>query len=261
MTAIHSLLGHGVTVVVLLVLLASIWRCFIRRDVHLDSVQRAVLLACLCTMVPLVFGQLSGTNHQLRLLCPVLVPLAISVGLLANVVGWNSSPALLGVSGLAFLVQLLMLVWPVCYPNTTVVGIGYPNARLPWRALARFDQWDWRPLREISSAAGFETPVISLVGSGRNLNSLQINYVWAVDGKPNPSVRLLWQDNRGPIDWDRVMKSVAESDIVLTAPGWTGELPGRPHPDNRHNLEFDQRMARDPASAGQFGYRWGDLNR
>ena len=261
LTAIHSLLGHGVTVVV-----GSFSSPRFGGDLYdgtfiLDAVQRAVLLACLCTIVPLVFGQLSGTNHQLRLLCPVLVPLAISVGLLANVVGWNSSPALLGVSGLAFLVQLLMLVWPVCYPNTTSSGSGTRNARLPWRSLARFDQWDWRTLREISSAAGFETPEISLVGSGENLNPLQIRYVWAVDGKPNPSVRLLWQDNRGPIDWDRVMKSVAKSDIVLTAPGWTGEFRVDRSLTTGTTSSSIGEWHETCASAGRFGYRWGDLNR
>ncbi len=257
LTAAQSLLGHGVTVVLVLVLLSWARLCFIHRDARLDPIQRTVFLACVCTMVPLVLGQLSGTNHQLRLLCPALVPLAVSGGLLANVAGWSSSPALLGISGLAFLAQLIMLVFPVYYPNTTIVGIGYPNGRLPWRALARFDQWDWKPLREISRSSGFEEPRISLVGGGRNLNSLQINYVWAVDGKLKTEVRQLWQYDRGPIDWDRVMESVGESDIVLTAPGWAGELPGRPEPNNLHNLEFDQRMARDPRFRGPIRLQMG----
>ena len=162
----QSLLGHGVAVVLVLVLFAWIWNHFTQRDARLSSVQRTVLLACVSAVLPLVLIQLSGTNHLLRHLCPTVVPLAIGVGLIAHVAGWSSSPALLGISGIAFLAQLLMLVLPVYYPNTTVVGTGLVNGRLPWRALARFDQWDWKPVREISRAAGFEEPRISFLGLG-----------------------------------------------------------------------------------------------
>ena len=95
-----------------------------------------------------------------------------------------------------------MLVLPVYYPNTAVVGTGLVNGRLPWRALARFDQWDWKPLREISRASGFEEPRISFVGGGRNLGPPQIRYVWAVDGKLNTTVTVAvalrpWTDRLG----------------------------------------------------------------
>ena len=33
---------------------------------------------------------------------------------------------------------------------------------------------------------------------------------------------MLWRYERGTIDWDRVMAAVRESDIVVTAPGYTG---------------------------------------
>ncbi len=257
LTVVQSLLGYGVTIILILVLLSWTWYCFSPGSSRLDSIQRSVLLACGSAMVPLILGQLLGTNHQLRLLCPILVPMAISFGLLASVSGWDRLTALLSITCLALLSQLAMLVYPVFYPNTTVVGIGYPNARFAWRALARFDQWDWRPLREVSRSYGFEEPTISLIGSGRNLNALQIVYPWAVEGNMKTSARHLWQNNKGPIDWTRVMKVAAESDIVLTAPHWLGELPDRPHPDNLHNFEFDQRMARDPRFRGPIHLRMG----
>ena len=42
----QSLLGHGVTMVVTLILFAWIWKRFIQRQVILESVQRTVFLAC-----------------------------------------------------------------------------------------------------------------------------------------------------------------------------------------------------------------------
>ena len=100
-SVVQGLLGHGMTIVIILVALAWIRKRFIRRDARLDSVQRTVLLACACAILPLVLVQLAGTNHLLRYLCPALVPLAIAVGLLANVSGWSSSPTLLGISTLS----------------------------------------------------------------------------------------------------------------------------------------------------------------
>jgi 4-amino-4-deoxy-L-arabinose transferase-like glycosyltransferase len=243
----QSLLGHGVTIAITLVVLAWIWKRFVRRDTSLDPVQRTVLLVCVCAILPLVLLQLTGTNHNLRHLCATVVPLAIAVGLLAHIVGWSRSPTLLAISSLAFLAQLLMLVAPVYYPNTTAIGTGLVNGRLPWRALARFDQWDWNALREIGRASGFEEPKISFVGGGRNLNPAQIRYVWAVAGKLNTKASMLWRYDLGTIDWDRVMGSLDESDMVLTAPSYTDteENPSKPLLDNQHNAEFENRLTRD----------------
>ena len=45
-SVVQGLLGHGVTIVIILIALAWIRKRFIRRDTRLDSVQRTVLLAC-----------------------------------------------------------------------------------------------------------------------------------------------------------------------------------------------------------------------
>jgi len=250
LSVVQSLLGHGVTIVIALIIISWIRKRFIQRNASLDSVQRTVLLACACAILPLVLVQLTGTNHLLRHLCPTVVPLAIAVGLLAHVVGWSRSPTLLAISTLAFLAQLLMLVAPVYYPNTTAVGIGLVNGRLPWRALARFDQWDWSPLRELGVATGFEEPRISFVGVGRNLNPAHIRYVWALDGKLNTKVSMLWRHDLGTIDWNRVMESLDESDIVLTAPGYTEGVSTKKDHDNEHNAELEHRLTGDPRFRG-----------
>jgi 4-amino-4-deoxy-L-arabinose transferase-like glycosyltransferase len=246
----QSLLGHGVFLVVALIVFTWIWKRFMQQDARLDAVQRTVLVACACGILPLALVHLTGTNHLLRYLCPTLVPLAIAVALVAHVVGWSSSPVLLGTSGLAFLVQLLLIIVPVYCPNRSLGSSGLANGRLPWRTFARLDQWDWKPLRKISRAAGFEEPRISLLGTGKNLGPEQIRYVWAVDGKLKTTARPLWRYSSGPIDWDKVMESVGESDIVLTAPRFTGLDTGALQPDNQHNVELANRLTRDPRFRG-----------
>ena len=237
-------------IVIALVLLAWIRKRYRQQCATLEPAHRTVLLACASAILPLVLVQLTGTNHNLRHLCPIVAPLAVAVGLMANVVGWSSSPALLATSGLAFLAQLLMLVAPVYCPNASVVETGLVNGRLPWRALARFDQWDWIPVREMSRAAGFEEPRISLVGNGRNMDPAHIRYVWAVEGKLNTEVTMLWRYDLGPIDWARVMASIDETDIVLTAPSYTGDDPSGRQPDNEHNAEFEHRLVGNPRFRG-----------
>ena len=143
-----------------------------------------------------------------------------------------------------------MLVGPVYFPNTAAVGTGLVNGRLPWRALARFDQWNWKPLSDISRASGFEEPRIALLGAGRNLDPSHIRNVWAFDGKLNTDAKMLWWPEFGEIDWDRVMESIGESDIVLTAPGYSEGDATKTVPGNEHNSEFVQRLSGDPRFRG-----------
>ena len=256
-SVVQGLLGHGVTTVIILIALAWIRKRFIRRDARLDSVQRTVLLACACAILPLVLLQLTGTNHLLRHLCPALVPLAIAVGLLAQVSGWSNSPTLLGISALSILAQLSMLVTPVYHPNTTVVSNGLVNGMLPWRGLARVDQWDWRPVQQLSRDFGYEEPRISVLGVGRNLGPPQVLYAWFVDGKLNTRADRLWHYEGRTIDWDRVMAAVRESDIVVTAPGYTGTNIGEDIVDNQHNSELAHRLEGSPGFSGPIRFWMG----
>ena len=256
-SVVQGLVGHGMSIVITLIAIAWIRKRFIRRDAQLDSVQRTVLLACACAILPLVLVQLSGTNHLLRHLSPILVPLAIAVGLLAHLSGWSNSPALLGISTLSILAQLCMLVIPVYNPNTTVVGLGLPNGMLPWRALARVDQWDWSPLRRLSRSFGLEEPSIFLLGNGRTLGPGLILYPWAVDGKLNTTVNMLWRPERGPIDWDEVMAAARKSDIVVTAPGYIGMNTREESLFNQHNSELVHRLEGSPGFSGPFRFFMG----
>src|SRR5262249_41020383 len=159
---------------------------------------------------PLVVFQLSGTNHLLRYLCPAVIPFAIAVGVISEALGWIRSRGALAVTSTLATAQLLMLVTPVAFPNRQPVDPGFYNGGLPWRTLVRFEQWDLRPIREISLNCGLNKPKIAFLGMGRPLNPPQILYPWFAAGA-SPSERggfseplWLWRYEQGPFDWQAV---------------------------------------------------------
>lgn len=249
-TVFQSLLGHGVAIFIVLVVIACIFVGFSGRKTILGSLEKTAVGACACAGTPIVIAQLSGTNHLLRHITPAVVPLAIVVGTLADRVGWGGAGVSLGISAILFAVQLLMIVYPVVVPNNRVVDLGVVNGSLPWRVMARFDQWDWAPIRTISDGCGLKTPEISYLGGGRELDPPAIEYPWvstAASSDSYPDVTWLWRYEDGPLNWQKVMDSAEKSDIVLTAPGQTGEARYEENLDNQYNVEFAGRLMQDPA--------------
>jgi hypothetical protein len=182
-----------------------------------------------------------------------MIPLSIAVGALADRSGWLDSSASLIVSFVLFLVQLAMLVSPVVRPNTQAVDLGFKNAALPWRTMSRFDQWDWRPVRDIADGCGVAVPEISFLGSGRTFDPPQIEYPWVVlaasKQKPMayvPNAVWLWRYEDGPLDWQKVMDGAEKSDIVITAPRYVGEVENKEDLDNQYNAAFEERLSQDP---------------
>jgi 4-amino-4-deoxy-L-arabinose transferase-like glycosyltransferase len=244
-TVFQSLLGHGTSILIGLVLIACLVKA-IKKETILDRLQRVALGACACAGVPILLAQLSGTNHLLRHISPAVIPLAIAVGVLADKTGWARSEAAIAVSCVLFVVQLLMIVAPVAFPNNHAVDLGFVNGSLPWRVMVRFDQWDWRPVEDISHSCGLDAPKISYLGNGRAFNQPQIGYPWVSQTASSPEITWLWRYEDGPLDWRKVMDAVGQSDIVLTAPQQIGEVKYKEDLDNQHNAEFGDRLSQDP---------------
>jgi len=251
-TVFQSLLGHGLSLLIALILIAYVRTVISNRNTLLDPLQRAALGACLCAGLPIVLAQLSGTNHLLRHITPSMIPLAIGVGLLADKAAWGRSSPTMVISGILVCAQLGMLVAPVVFPNKGPVDIGFVNGALPWRAMIRFDQWDWSPVRDISNRCGVGTPKVSFLGSGRTFNPPAIQYPWVqwlTTSRRNPlnppNVKWLWRYEDGPLDWQKVMDAAGQSEIVITAPRYTGEAKNKEDLDNQHNAEFAERLAQD----------------
>ena len=111
------------------------------------------------------------------------------------------------------------------------------------------------------AAPGVSKSRIALLGGGRNLGPSQIRYVWAVDRRLKTTVTPLWGHNLGTIDWDSVMNSINECDVVLTAPSYTGEDPGAPVPHNQHNAGTRPRLTANPRFRGRSVSGWVDSSR
>ena len=255
-TVVTSLLGPALSVLIVLLVFVAIRKVLIKREVSLNPAQRAALVTCGCAVLPLVALQLSGTNHLLRYLCPAVIPFAIAVGVLSDATGWVRSRAAMVLSATLAVAQVLIIVAPVVFPNHEPVDPGFYNGGLPWRIMVRFEQWDLKPLREISQSCGLEKPRIAFLGMGRPLNPPQLLYPWFVAGS-SPSERngfaeplWLWRYDQGPLDWQRVMSSAEQNDIVLTAPGFVGQATDRQDLDNQFNREFADRLAADPHFRG-----------
>ena len=262
-TIVVSLIGPGLSILIGMLMILVVRKILVKKEVSLDPVQRTVLLTCLCAFLPLVILQLSGTNHLLRYLCPAVIPFAIAVGVLSNVSGWIRSRSAIAISGTLAFAQLLMIVAPVVFPNNQPVDPGFFNGGLPWRIMVRFDQWDWRPLREITQNCSLEKPKIAFLGMGRPLNPPQLLYPWFVAGN-SPSERdgfdeplWLWRYEQGPVDWEKVMSLIGQTEVVVTAPGFEGQATDRQDFDNRDNREFAERVSRDPRFRGPIRLKMG----
>ncbi len=258
-TVLQGLVGHGVSIVIALVVILALWQVVFRKQTILDSLQRRALLACACAGLPLILAQLSGTNHLLRHISPVMIPLAITIGVLAEATGWLSSKPAMAISCVLFLAQLAMLVGPVWFPNRQPLESKFVNANggVPWLAMIRFDQWDWKPLKAIAQNCSLGTPKIAQLGNGRAFNEAQISYPWIVSGAPSPDVTWLWSYEQGPINWQQVMSLLGDKDIVVTAPGYVGEVADKQDIDNRDNAAFAALLAKDERFRGPVVLKMG----
>lgn len=252
-TVFQCLLGHGTSIVIGLVLIACLARVIVSRETILTSLQRSALGICACAGAPVILAQLFGTNHLLRHISPAVIPLAISIGVLADQTLWTHRIPMIVVPSILFCAQLLMLLYPVAFPNTKLVEIGFVNGALPWRTMPHFDQWDWGPLREIGNACNIDSPTISFMGGGREFNPPAMQYPWAAAGVSTrlsivayPDVNWLWRYEDGPVNWLKVMNSADQSDFVVTAPNYIGEVTTEDDEDNLHNSEFADRLSTDP---------------
>ena len=259
-----GLLGPAITVLICLVVIVSVRRILIKRQAVLQPVQRTAVWACVCAGLPLVVLQLSGVNHNLRYLTPAVIPLGIAVGVLSDATGWIRSRTAAAITGLLIVAQLLMIVTPVVFPKPYPVDPGLVNGALPWGIWVRFEQWDWKPLRDIASSCDLQQPKIAFLGMGRPINPPQIEYPWFVDGTVSSDAWFwrfqpvwLWRYTEGPPDWEKVMSASNQSDIVLTAPGFIGQVSDKQDLDNRYNREFAERLAADPLFQGPIRLRMG----
>ena len=262
-TVIQSLLGYGLTIVIVLVVVAFLRRRILSGRLPLNDIQKATVGVCICAALPIMLVQLSGTNHLLRHITPAVIPLAILVGVLSQQAGWFCSKAAIIVSTLLFASQLAMLLGPAFLPHQSSITVVSPNGSLPWQIMVRSDQWDWSQLRDIADSCGTTSPRVSYLGGGEALNIPQLEYPWVAREASSrravlyfPEVNWLWRYEDGTLDWEKVLNSASTSDLVVTAPNYQGGV-GKYDVDNKYNSEFAARLSRDPHFNGPILLKMG----
>jgi 4-amino-4-deoxy-L-arabinose transferase-like glycosyltransferase len=250
-----AVLGPCVGILFVVLMIAWIQKAFARKGTTLEPLRRSVLGVCACGAIPIVLTQLTSTNHLLRYLTPPVIPLAIMCGVLASSMVWATSRITQGFALILFCTQLGMIVYPVVIPNKQPVEIGLVNGTLPWRTMARFEQWDWSAVRDISQTCGIASPKISFLGATRTLNPPAIEFPWVVAATSThqrdfdfAEPTWLWQYEEGSPDWQKLMNSAEQSDIVVTAPNYRGEPGSVDQQDNQYDVELADRLS----SGGRF---------
>jgi 4-amino-4-deoxy-L-arabinose transferase-like glycosyltransferase len=254
-----SEIGPGSTLLVIGMVLALFVGLLAHRvQPRVDERQRAVLLLCAVSSIPLIATQLVGNNGNTRHLAPSLIFGCVAVGILGpTLVSRHLGLSIAAVGTLGS--QLLMFLVPA------YTGTVYPTKSAlfdvpPWLVMARQEQWDWESLRELASSRRLPRPSISFLGSGRQLNVAAVGFPWALHGT-GVRVTWLWRYEEGPIEWARVMSSAGDSDVVLTLPSYVGDPSNKEDLDNKHNAEFATRMEHDPAFVGPFRITLGRYER
>src|ERR1019366_1662947 len=96
-----------------------------------------------------------------------------------------------------------------------------------------------------SKTCGVDSAKISYLGGGREFNPPAIQYPWVAEAASTrlstfdfADVTWLWRYEDGPLDWQKVMAAAGQSDIVITAPHYVGEVKYKENLDNQYNAEF-----------------------
>jgi 4-amino-4-deoxy-L-arabinose transferase-like glycosyltransferase len=245
-----STLGLPVAILLILMFSTLVFSRIRGQDTGIDHKQKTALWICLLPVVILPLMQLTGDNMNPRHLAAALIPMAVVVGVLSQSASWIRMRFTTVICSGLFIAQLLMVIAPTVYPVVYPTNPVLTMYKAPWLVMARLGQWDLEPLRELCKSHGIEHPSVSYLGHSRNLNPAQIAYTWLVHGEEVGTVKWLWRYESGPIDMDRIMKGIGDSDIVLTVLNYEGMRMDKQPEDNQYDNEFAWRLEHDARFTG-----------
>jgi hypothetical protein len=115
--------------------------------------------------------------------------------------------------------------------------------------------WDWQRLRTLCLDRLGPKPRLTIghLGSGPYLNPPQIAHPWILSEsqlwplrRPRVEVIWLWRYEEGPLDWQKLTRSLDMYDVLLTTPNYFGNDADRDDLDAVHNAEFITRLSAAP---------------
>lgn len=247
----ESLFGPGS----LLLVVAILMRLLIKAksgDTRDSTVPKMAIWACLAAALPLLLVAYLGQEHKVRLISPSLLPIAIALGVLATSTGWTRSRWFTGGAVILFCLQSAATILPLTrayQPESSQAAVIRKLGGGPLLdVMRRSEQWDWSVLRTLCQARQIRTPSIAFLGSASTFNFEQIRFPWIKAGE-QADVRWLWRYEDGPINWHTLMTNANANKVVLVAPDLIGNPAEKEDLDNRHNVEFHERMRSNPLFA------------
>ena len=249
-------LGPPLTILLILMISAFVFSRISGRDTGINHTQKTAIWVCLVPLVLFPLVQFTGDNMNLRYFTFSMIPLAVIVGVLSQSASWRQFRFAPGICGALFIAQLIMIFVPTVYPVVYPLNPAPMIDKAPWLVMARLEQWDLDPVRQLCNKYGIRSPSISYLGNARNFNPAQIEYTWLAHGG-DVDVKWLWRYEDGPVDMDRIVKSVDRSDVVLTVLNYKGMLLDKQDRDNRYDNDFATRLGHDTRFIGPFHIRVG----
>lgn len=244
----QAILGPALTLLTFAILATLVFR-LARRTVVLNRAEATALLMCAAGAVPIALIAMFGTNHNPRLISPLLIPLAIGMAIAASKTRWLEQRGLAAIATVILCFQLAVMVSPT--PGDPRYQAGDAAAATvhwgnPTTVMQREEQWDWSQLKAITDSRGLERPQLAYIGNANPLNPTQISSAWVQDDEP-VDVEWLWSYIIGDIDWDQVMESAREAEVVFTFSTTESaqDYVISQDPDNQNNAEFIARLRQD----------------
>ena len=220
-------LGYGIAALAIVVALMVLFRRLPPLSPASESL--CVLLLAGSVLPPLL--SYFGRNHNPRYVVPSVF---LVVGILAITMAANAH--LRWTVAAIAVVQVVLMVFPRTWPDHeySVIWRGVTEVMAP------AEQWDWGRLRELADTVGERSPIIAIRGAGYALNPQQIIYAWGEAGRP-VAVMVL---EEGPAI--AIQRAARFADIVVTAPGYTGDPSDRQPEANAGNDALMSALQSDP---------------
>jgi 4-amino-4-deoxy-L-arabinose transferase-like glycosyltransferase len=221
----NYVIGLPLVIFSLGIILILVFKIVTRQRLEIDRPKQIAIWICLAGVFPLIFAQLSGLNQNMRLISPVLIPLALIVGIIAQSTRSTKNYWAMIIASLLFGIQITTAILPL------EKGVA--------------EQWNWDKLWQICIEHQIQSPRIVHLGNGSAFNPPVIIYPWISKNEPVQE-KWLWRYEESKIDWNKINTDLKSSDIVVTAPGYIGDLGDKNNLDNQHNTELAQRLQVNP---------------
>jgi hypothetical protein len=210
------------------------------------------LLACTATALSVVGMQLFTKMQSPRHTAPGLILIGATLAVVAGRSALVTRRRFFLVSFCLVLSQVGLMLTHWHYDAFFGGGPGF-TSQPPSSLFTRERGWDWQTLRTLCLDRLGEKPDLKIgyLGNGPYFNAPEIEHAWVLQLHSWPlqhmvEVTWLWRYEDGPLDWQKLIRSLDQYDVLLTAPNYRGVPSDREYLDAVHNSDFVTRLSVDP---------------